>query len=232
MNNKSKPLHKVFGVVVLGTLLIGCQSTPDKMKGVSVIQGTHIDQIASDLNVLMEKQKQHDQLLIEWQQLKPALSRLAVAEEELGLLLIQLEQLALATSESPEQTSGVSNSSTSSVTKAAAPVKADKLTSSIVPALSDSNSKRFALQIASLSEPSRLPAVWAQLQKKYPQLMNTLEANVERITVGQTNYYRLKIGAFADKKQAVEHCNKMKLAGVNCLVANYVFSDFSTLPKQ
>lgn len=231
MNKQKKVLCQAFCIIALSNALFACQAVPEKKAGVDVIDGQHIEQVSADLKVVMEKQKQHDQLLQEWQALKPALSRLVVIEEELNLMINQLDQFAAASAKPSAQPA-------ETVLKPAAlqttdgPKPAEKQPVILANNNTEKDTeKRFALQITSLSEPLRLPVVWEQLKKKHPQQLAALEPNYEKISVGNSDYYRLKIGAYSSKQQAMQSCSMLKGLGINCLVTNYVASDFSLLPR-
>lgn len=212
-------------VVAISSTLLACQSAPESKFGVDVINGQHIDQVAADLRTLMDKQQQHDQLLKEWQQLKPAVSRLVVIEEELNLMISQLEQFAIAsanTTATPSANVTVANNSA---------VSPSRVTPQVLSETAEKIDKRFALQITSLSDPLRLPIVWEQMKKKHPTELAKLEPNYEKISVNNTDYYRLKVGAYENKQQAVQSCNQLKMLSINCLVTNYIASDFSVLAE-
>lgn len=228
--NNIKPLSYTVAAILLSVVLAGCQSAPEKKVGVDLINGKHISEIAADLAVLMEKQQQHDQLLKEWQQLKPAVSRLVVVEEELSLLINQLDQFA-ATSQSANREINQPAANSTVVEKPVTPtieIQPDVPVAKVTAPLGQSD-KRFAMQLTSLSDPIRLPVVWAQLEKAHPAVFRGLEPNFEKITVSNADYYRLKVGAFSNKQQAVERCTQVKALGINCLVTNYVASDFNAL---
>jgi cell division protein FtsN len=229
---KLTPVYQALCVTALTSILMACQSAPQSKAGVDVIDGQHIEQVAADLKILMDKQQQHDQLLKEWQQLKPALSRLVVIEEELNLMISQLDQFATSsatahTGPAVSEPTPSSNATVPASDQLAAPVKVEPSAANDT----QHTEKRFALQITSLAEPLRLPVVWEQMKKKHPAELAGLEPNYEKISVSNTDYYRLKIGAYDTKQQAVQGCNKLKALGINCLVTRYVASDFSELPR-
>ncbi len=228
--NKLTPVYQALCVTALTSILMACQSAPQSKAGVDVINGQHIEQVAADLKILMDKQQQHDQLLKEWQQLKPALSRLVVIEEELNLMISQLDQFATSSATAntePAVSEPTTNATVAASSQVTAPVKVEPSVTNNA----EHTEKRFALQITSLAEPLRLPVVWEQMKKKHPAELAGLEPNYEKISVSNTDYYRLKIGAYDTKQQAVQGCNKLKALGINCLVTRYVASDFAELPR-
>lgn len=222
MNNKLITLPRTASLLICGLLLAGCQSAPQTKAGVDMVEGKHINQIAADLKTIMAKQDQHDQLLKEWQQLKPAISRMLVIEEELNLMINQLDQLSSTSAVPPPVVAKAEV-----VVPTVKPITPPKPVPQQTPVRT--GEANFALQITSLSDPIRLPVVWQKLKKQHPQLMSELVANYQKISVNNSDYYRLKLGAFASKQQAVSKCAELKAKGINCLVTNYNSSDFSEL---
>ena len=226
--------------------LIACSSNPMQSS----------DAEATDLKSLARKQqehekllKRHDELLQEWSELKPGLTRLLAIEEELNLLLGQLAQLSTSLEESTASSeSNVSNAPAPSVahyspTPSAHPVQEVLATAEIpetTPMETSSDSAEqteiatpvdanFALQVASIPEYYRLPAIWSQLLDKNPQLLANMEPNYQKTNVRNTDYYRLKIGSFATRQDANRKCNDLKAAGMNCLVVDYTSSNFDQI---
>ncbi len=233
-------------VTLIGMLmsLAACQSTPKQ--GTSTKDAATLAQIA-------DKQQQQDQLLKEWQNLKPGLERLLVIEEELNLLLGQLAQLT-ANLDNPQAAPSVAQASRAPVPTQMIPVVSstppvtDTPPAQVVapvtpvavsqPAIAPANlpasarSGGFALQVASITELHRLPEIWQQLQNKHPRLMATMEPNYQKTQVRNTDYYRLKIGQFASRQEANSKCSALQSAGVNCLVVDYTESRFADLANQ
>lgn len=248
----------LFALLSLFSSLIACSSNP--------MQSSSAE--ATDLKSLARKQqehdkllKRHDELLQEWSELKPGLTRLLAIEEELNLLLGQLAQLSTSLEESTA--SNESNTTAPSVahyspTPSAQPVQEVLATAEIQETISpeilsketistetisteaSNNSAEqtetvtpidanFALQVASIPEYYRLPAIWGQLLDKNPQLLANMEPNYQKTNVRNTDYYRLKIGSFATRQDANRKCNDLKAAGMNCLVVDYTSSNFDQI---
>ena len=238
----------LLALIGLGLGLVGCSSNPTHSSGAA----------ATDLKSLALKQqehakllKRHDELLQEWSELKPGLTRLLAIEDELNLLLGQLAQLSNTLEESGAAESNtekmVANTeqSSSAVTHytptpslhpvqeivatadmpefAPADISSETTETRDVATQIDAN---FALQVASIPEYYRLPAIWNQLLDKNPQLLANMEPNYQKTNVRNTDYYRLKIGSFVTRQDANRKCNDLKAAGMNCLVVDYTRSDF------
>jgi len=203
------------------------------------------------------KQKEVDQMLKEWKELKPGLSRLVGIELELNLLITQLEKLS-STTETTQTSTPVATTYT--------PVPAETAThamptlkeayvpaaSTYVPSTSiseeipskpnntpitepDNNhtnkaaDANYALQVASITEMNGLSKVWNELINKNPTLLSGLEPNFQKTSVNNTDYYRLKVGSFSTQQAASKKCADLKAAGLACIVVAYTGSNFAQL---
>lgn len=233
----------LFTLLVLFCCLTGCSSNPIQPSNAA----------ATDLKSLAIKQqehdkllKRHDELLKEWSELKPGLTRLLAIEDELNLLLGQLAQLSTSLEESTasnESNTPTPNVSHYSPTPSAQPVQEILATAEIPETVTTETPSKiteptegaapvdanFALQVASIPEYYRLPAIWGQLLDKNPQLLANMEPNYQKTNVRNTDYYRLKIGSFATRQDANRKCNDLKAAGMNCLVVDYTSSNFDQI---
>lgn len=218
--------------------LSGCQSTGGKKSN------------TNDLAAYAAKQQDYEQLLQEWQTLKPGISRLLAIESELNLLLGELEQLSASLAQSQHSAQVASapaptpvpvafTSSTPVSTAAVAPAVINEAVVSEpvqaaprplpVSTVERATGGNYALQVASITEPHRLQATWRNLLDKNPQLLAELEPNYQKIQVKNTDYYRLKVGSFNTQQEASRTCSHLKSAGVSCLVVDYTKSDFAQL---
>lgn len=218
--------------------LTGCQSTA------SPHAGNNNPASSTDLQAYAAKQQDYEQLLQEWQTLKPGLSRLLAIEEELHLLLGQLEQLSTSLAENQTNTAisatpvpGNTTSNTPAAlaapeytspafTQSPTPVE---VTSTIHTEQNTAKNANYALQVASITEQHQLPLVWQEMRTKNPQLLANMEANVQKTQVKNTDYYRLKLGSFNTQQEASNKCSNLKAAGLPCLVVNYTGSNFAQL---
>lgn len=243
MNKSTSHALPLIALLWIFFNLTACSSTPI----------TSSDAAATDFKSLALKQqehdkllKRHDELLKEWSELKPGLERLLAIEEELNLLLGQLAQLSTSLEE--ETVSSSSNVPAPSVahyspTPSAQPVQETIATAAIPESIPEAESTEdtestdashsadanFALQVASIPEYYRLPAIWGQLLDKNPQLLADMKPNYQKTNVKNTDYYRLKIGSFATRQDANRKCNDLKAAGMNCLVVDYTNSNFDQI---
>jgi cell division protein FtsN len=250
----NKLTSRALGIITTTLALccmVGCQSTaPKAAKNTSAAP--------TDLQAYASKQQDYEQLLQEWQTLKPGLSRLLAIEGELNLLLGQLETLSASLAQSQNNANIASAPAKPSMpvvntTPVAAPVVrymppvvtekvADTIAETVAeknselaiePAVSSANIARadanFALQVASITEPHRLPQMWQKMIDKNPQLLANMEPNFQKTQVKNTDYYRLKVGSFNTQQEANHKCSNLKAAGFPCLVVDYTGSNFAQL---
>ena len=252
MNNS---ISHVFSLLLLLSALCcisACESTPQRAQ--------HTQPSAVELENYASKQQQYDQLLDEWQTLKPGLKRLLAIEEELNLLMGQLEQLSASLDESQSNTQVVSTFPEPARAPAVAikpfvattptaqpsietqPSVAETITRKAVsdvvqtaPEITPTapevvqTAANFALQVAAITDIRQLPNIWQGLVKKYPNVLADLTPNFQKTNVHNTDYYRLKLGAFNTQTEASTKCADLKAAGVTCLVVNYTGSNFAQL---
>lgn len=78
---------------------------------------------------------------------------------------------------------------------------------------------RFVVQVASFKSVVSACAVWEELRAKYPNLFGRAETIVRPAStpLGQ-NVYRLRVGAFANRKKATAWCEAYKAEGGECFV--------------
>lgn len=122
------------------------------------------------------------------------------------------------------------------------PQAAPEITQEITPAVATTRSQtptnvennseaNFSLQVASITEPSQLPDIWQLMQNKNPALLAGMTPNYQKVFIKNTDYYRLKIGAFSNRSEATQKCAQLKAAGIDCIVTNYSQSDFAQLAR-
>lgn len=199
------------------------------------------------------------QMLQEWKELKPGITRMLAVEDEMNQLLGQLGRLSNALNESDQQQqiattnsnnqqslnqTSISPVASAPVVAAAAAAPAVSASAAAEPAATDANattspsqtvaapahtSAKFALQLASVTDKHQLPNIWQEMYSKNPQLLADLEPNFQQVYVNNNNYFRLKLGGFDTQQAAAQKCRQLKTAGVFCLVVSYTPSDFAQL---
>ncbi|MEM7619325.1 MAG: SPOR domain-containing protein [Pseudomonadota bacterium] len=79
---------------------------------------------------------------------------------------------------------------------------------------------RFTVQIAARRERIQALETFADLQQKYPSLLNSYKPIIQKADLGQKGvWYRLRIGPISGRNSAANLCEKLKTSGVrNCFV--------------
>ncbi|MEN0077890.1 MAG: SPOR domain-containing protein [Pseudomonadota bacterium] len=77
----------------------------------------------------------------------------------------------------------------------------------------------YMVQIAALRREERAEATWETLSQRYPDVFLGAEKRIQRADLGaQGVFYRLRVGAFADRSGAAEFCAALKSTGNDCIV--------------
>ena len=81
----------------------------------------------------------------------------------------------------------------------------------------------FALQIAAFKNKNALQKKLSEFQEKIPQnIISPTEINVETVSVNNTTFYRLKLGAYSNSADAKNDCLALIKQQVACFVSYYV----------
>ncbi|KID38200.1 SPOR domain-containing protein [Pseudoalteromonas maricaloris] len=181
--------------------LSGCQATASKSQLDSLQMKKQISLLEQQVSTLQQEVEQ-------LRALKQQIARFEEVQEDLDVIAMQLsnslakQKDAELLAEQPEQ---VIEQKTKPTEKPEQPVEIAE----------------FAIQLASTTEYTKLRQTYEQLKDKLPQDFATSEVNIEQIDIQNTKYYRLKLGAFADKASAYKGCQQLKRAGLSCLVSHY-----------
>ena len=77
----------------------------------------------------------------------------------------------------------------------------------------------FLLQIGSYKSQDEAEAAWHAFQSKHP-IVGGYQSDIKQVDLGDKGtWYRLRVGAFADKDAAMELCSKLKADGASCFMA-------------
>jgi cell division protein FtsN len=75
------------------------------------------------------------------------------------------------------------------------------------------------LQIGSYKSQDEAEAAWHAFQARHP-LVGGYQSDIKQVDLGDKGtWYRLRIGAFADKDAAMSLCSKLKADGASCFMA-------------
>lgn len=77
----------------------------------------------------------------------------------------------------------------------------------------------FLVQIAALRTEEQAETAWKRVSSSSPELYYGATKVIQRADLGQDGvFYRLRVGAFADRSEASAFCDAIKKAGANCIV--------------
>jgi hypothetical protein len=78
----------------------------------------------------------------------------------------------------------------------------------------------YMVQLSSQRSEEAARSSFGPLQRRFPSLLGGLEPDVQQANLGEKGiYYRLRVGPWATRAEAVDLCEKLKAAGGSCLVA-------------
>ena len=80
----------------------------------------------------------------------------------------------------------------------------------------------FALQLSSVDKFSRIEPTWFELNSRFGTQLARYVPRYERVLVNGKTYYRIKVGEFTQRQQALSACTSMKQSGLDCIVATSV----------
>jgi len=77
------------------------------------------------------------------------------------------------------------------------------------------------VQIAALRSEEAAETAWKRVTASAPELYYGATKIIQRADLGSEGvFYRLRVGAFADRSEASAFCDAIKDAGANCIVVN------------
>lgn len=78
----------------------------------------------------------------------------------------------------------------------------------------------YVVQVTSQRSDADARSAYANLQRKFPQVLGGYSANIQTAVVGDRGtYYRVRVGPFADGAQASTVCGNLRAAGGDCVVS-------------
>jgi hypothetical protein len=172
--------------------------------------------------------KQH---LLEWQTLKPSIERLVAIESELTIMIEQLTNI-IDNQNSMVETGSMNRLVTSESQSISTPLKTEPVVmlptkqpqktiqNTTLNNIPKSSPKNYAIQLFSLRDAGGLKSNLETLINKHPLVLATLEAIVEEASVGNTIYYRMKVGNYDNQNNAIEVCARLQLLQTSCMVVN------------
>ena len=77
----------------------------------------------------------------------------------------------------------------------------------------------FLVQIAAFRSEEAAEAAWRKASASRPDIYQGAEKHIQRADLGAKGvFYRLRVGAFAERSEAMDFCTALKSAGENCIV--------------
>jgi cell division protein FtsN len=77
----------------------------------------------------------------------------------------------------------------------------------------------WVVQVSSQRSQSDAQASWNALKSRYASVLGNLDASIQSADLGEKGvYYRVRIGPWTDRAQAVEVCEALQAAGGDCFV--------------
>lgn len=77
----------------------------------------------------------------------------------------------------------------------------------------------FLVQIAALRSEEAAETAWRRVTSSAPELYHGASKRIQRADLGSEGvFYRLRVGAFAERSEAVAFCEAIKETGANCIV--------------
>lgn len=77
----------------------------------------------------------------------------------------------------------------------------------------------YLVQIAALRSEEAAETAWRRVTSSAPELYHGAAKRIQRADLGSEGvFYRLRVGAFAERSEAVAFCEAIKESGANCIV--------------
>ncbi|WP_100641935.1 SPOR domain-containing protein [Alteromonas facilis] len=209
-------LH-IFSIMAL-TSLSGCNSTSSPSEQVEFTQEQRYALIA-----MLEKRDENEQLIKSWKEARPAVMRLVSIDSELKLLIEQLDVLA---SQSASQDSDATVDKSPAVIAGAADRPEDSniepITPNTVVKVADNNlTGKYAIQLMALDTKQKIEGAWQQLTASHASELSGFTPVAEEIETASGTIYRLKIGQFDTKIDALFACEALMEKGIRCFTSQY-----------
>ena len=99
------------------------------------------------------------------------------------------------------------------------PLPAAPVSSHVTPRFNFDLTGPYMVQVAALRDPNGAELTWNRMVDRNPGLFAGAEKRVQRADLGaRGTFYRLRVGAFADRAEAADFCEAIKSAGNDCIV--------------
>lgn len=196
----------LFSIITL-LYLAGCSSNPYGYFGNPTLEQVlteHAEKVQnlpkdSETENTQDKKQHLEDMYQEWVILKPKIEKLIALEAELK-----------ATNQALNKESRRSLANGNSVQPAV----------SAVPQKQNSIPYKYTMQIGASSSLQGAQKFWRQQQKKYPDLLGSIEPVIQHVKKGNKDFYRVKVGKYKARKKAEKDCNAFVAIGGQCMIKN------------
>lgn len=223
MKNTTLKYFIIFITIHLN--ITGCSSIPTedvKPVGLSNQQALNLENLDSHIK--------------EWNKISPSLHRLVAIESELKDLILELNTLIDIEPESKKPTSRaqvtppiIKPATATEPATAIVPATESATVPSTVPSImndkplmEEHRAKLYSIQLFSVTDKKVLKSKWKELSSKHARIFNNFTAFYQEKNINGVRYYRLKIGAFANKKNALKKCDEMNTVNIKCYITDGV----------
>ena len=121
---------------------------------------------------------------------------------------------ALADLSKPDNSIDVASLDPVPMPRASAPASRD-----LTPQFAFTENGTYLVQVAAFRSQEAAEAEWRKSSAEHPELYRGAGKRIQRADLGAKGvFYRLRIGAFAEKSEAAAFCDAVKAGGDNCIV--------------
>ncbi|MCV2885900.1 SPOR domain-containing protein [Aestuariibacter sp. AA17] len=160
-----------------------------------------IEMLKAEVNTLKAKQAGIDRLL--------------AIESELKTLIEQLT--AYDNQQASYQEASAKQSTPASASSAPTHAPKDEPVAN-TPVIS---TRTFTVQLAAMSEQSKLMPTWQQIRRQRASILEGLQPHYHELTRGEGRLFRLSVGQFEQRQQADALCAQLKQQKTACVVGDY-----------
>ncbi|WP_440055590.1 SPOR domain-containing protein [Pseudoalteromonas sp. T1lg65] len=189
-----------IALALLAVALTGCQSTANK-------EALDPLEVKKQLALLSLQVTELQKEVEKFREIKQQVERFEEVQQDLDIIATQLAETIISTQVAANDTAPEVEEKEEIIAETAAEPQ--------------STTAGFAIQLASTPDYAKVRQTYEQIKQKLPTEFKQSEVNIEQVNIKNTDYYRLKLGAFADKKAAFKSCQQLKSIGLNCLVSHY-----------
>ncbi len=164
--------------------------------------------------VINDKKMKYEDHLVEWQQAKLDVNKVASLESQVTMLTAKVETL--------ENTQAKLTMQLKTVNRSRAQLTNDSNSTQS----SVNEMQGYAIQLFSVPQKSQVQLSWNKAMRKHPSELSGLKRIYEEVTISNRRYYRVKAGVFNSKLKAEQVCSKIISSGSACLATSFKGQSF------